>query len=220
MLLTLHFREMSERYQRTKSAGFLATNFAVYGVTIAGGCRQGGIMNKNVPLVLTLVLGALFMEPSRAELHDRGNGLIYDDVLDVTWLQNAISGGNKNWKQAVEWAANLEYQGFDDWRLPSMSVSSGVPTGATASPVDCATATELACRDNELGYMYFHNLGGKANQLLGNQGLIQNIQRVYWSGTESPGGVWIFTFNYGGLAEELKGFGDAVWAVRPGDVAK
>ena len=177
-------------------------------------------MNKNVPLVLTLALGVLFMEPSRAELHDRGNGLLYDDVLDIPWVQAANSGGNKKWKQAVEWAANLEYQGLDDWRLPSMSVSSGVPTGAIASPVDCATATELACRDNELGYMYFHNLGGKGNKRTGNQGLIQTIQRVHWSGTESPGGAWVFIFSYGGQSDELKGFGNAVWAVRPGDVAK
>lgn len=177
-------------------------------------------MNKNPPIVLTLALGMLCAASSRAELHDRGNGLIFDDVLNITWLQNAKYGGNKKWEEAVEWAANLEYQGYDDWRLPSMSVSSGVPTGTTASPIDCSTATELECRDNELGYMYFHNLGGKANQVLGNQGFIQNIQRVYWSGTESPGGVWVFTFNYGGMAEELKAFGDAVWAVRPGDVAK
>ncbi|MDX1487889.1 MAG: DUF1566 domain-containing protein [Acidiferrobacterales bacterium] len=177
-------------------------------------------MNKKAVLVLSVMLGAVGTASSRAELHDRGNGLIYDDVLNITWLQNAKYGGNKKWKEAVEWAANLEYQGYGDWRLPSISVSSGVPTGATASPVDCSTATELECRDNELGYMYFHNLGGKGNQVLGNQGFIQNIQRVYWSGTESAGGAWEFTFNYGGMAEELKAFGYAVWAVRPGDVAK
>ena len=26
---------------------------------------------------------------SQAALYDRGNGLIYDDVLDITWLQDA-----------------------------------------------------------------------------------------------------------------------------------
>ena len=80
-------------------------------------------MNRYLPFVLTFALGGLSAEAARAELHDRGNGLIYDDVLDITWLQNAVSGGNKNWKQAVEWAANLDYEGFEDWRLPSMSVS-------------------------------------------------------------------------------------------------
>ena len=60
----------------------------------------------------------------------------------------------------------------------------------------------------------------KGNKRTGNQGLIQNIQRVHWSGTESPGGAWDFIFSYGGQADEPKGFGYAVWAVRPGDVAK
>lgn len=177
-------------------------------------------MNRNMLLGLTIAYGALFPEPGHGELFDRGNDLIYDDVLDIIWLQNASAGGNKTWKAAVQWTANLEYQGFDDWRLPSISVSSGVPTGATDSPVDCATATELACRDNELGYMYYHNLKGSGNNLTGEQGLLQNIQTSHWSGTESPGGAWIFVFRYGGQAEELKGFGDAVWADRAGDVVK
>jgi len=177
-------------------------------------------MNKNVLLVLTLALGVLSPEVSRAELHDRGNGLIYDDVLNVTWLQKANLGGNKKWKEAIEWAANLVYQGYDDWRLPSMSVSSGIPTGVNDSPVDCSTATEVECRDNELGYMYYYNLGGKGNKLTGNQGLFRNIQTSHWSGTESPGGAWNLVFRYGGQLEELKGFGLSTWAVRPGDVAK
>ncbi len=177
-------------------------------------------MNKKAVLVLTGMLVAAFMESSRAELFDRGNGLIYDDVLNITWLQNASAGGNKTWKEAVQWASDLEYQGFDDWRLPSVSVSSGVPSGATDNPVDCSTATELACRDNELGYMYYHYLEGGGNNLTGNQGLFRNIQTSHWSGTESSGGVWIFIFRYGGQSEELKGFSDAVWAVRSGDVIK
>ena len=132
-------------------------------------------MKKFLPVLPILALGELSAGAARAELHDRGNGLIYDDVLDITWLQNAVTGGDKKWKDAVDWAANLEYAGFDDWRLPSMSVSSGVPTGTSDGPVDCSTATELACRDNKLGYMYFHNLGGKASKLTGAQGPIQNI---------------------------------------------
>ncbi len=181
-------------------------------------------MNKSQIIVLTLALGLLFADQSRAELYDRGNGLIYDDVLDITWLQNALSGGNKNWDKAVEWAANLEYQGFDDWRLPSMSVSSGIPTGTIELPVYCEYVTELECRDNELGYMYHYNLGGKEGKLrgrlLGNHGFIQNLQRGQWSGTQGPNGAWWFAFNYGGQGEDAKLYGNAAWAVRPGDVAK
>jgi len=41
--------------------------------------------------VMLLVFGSVGM--AGATLFDRGNGLIYDDVLDVTWLQNANFAG-------------------------------------------------------------------------------------------------------------------------------
>ncbi len=53
-----------------------------------------------------------------ATLIDRGNRLIYDDVLDITWLQDANLDGSKNWDDAVDWADSLVYEGYDDWRLP------------------------------------------------------------------------------------------------------
>ena len=73
-----------------------------------------------------------------AELFDRGGGLIYDDVLDVTWLQDAnyakttghieslyiYDQGIMYWDDAQEWVENLEYYDtvrnvvWDDWRLP------------------------------------------------------------------------------------------------------
>lgn len=57
---------------------------------------------------------------SRAELIDRGNGLIYDTVQDLTWTQNAgLSGYKSSWGAARDWAENLVYGGFDDWRLPA-----------------------------------------------------------------------------------------------------
>ena len=52
-----------------------------------------------------------------ATLIDRGGGLIYDDVLNITWLQDANLGagssfddggsttdGLMNWQNAVDWA--------------------------------------------------------------------------------------------------------------------
>ena len=49
---------------------------------------------------------------ANAALYDRGNGLIYDDVLDITWLQDAnyaqTSGydtdGRMTWIEAKAWA--------------------------------------------------------------------------------------------------------------------
>ena len=90
---------------------------------------------------LVLVGLSVFALPSTAALYDRGNGLIYDDVLDITWMQDAnfvktsgyaaaninpdnsdqsfFADGSIGWVAAKTWAAQLNYQGFSDWRLAS-----------------------------------------------------------------------------------------------------
>ncbi len=60
---------------------------------------------------------------ANAALYDRGNGMIYDDVLDITWLQDAnyaqTSGfdadGRMDWVTASSWAMGLSFGGFTDW---------------------------------------------------------------------------------------------------------
>ncbi len=50
------------------------------------------------------VLSIFLAATAQATLIDRGEGFIYDDVLDVTWAQNAnINGGPMTWDQAVAW---------------------------------------------------------------------------------------------------------------------
>ena len=73
-------------------------------------------MKKIIPwliagLTFSLSVGA------NAALFDRGGGLIYDDVLNVTWLQDAnyaqTSGydadGGMTWGNAVAWVSDLSY---------------------------------------------------------------------------------------------------------------
>ncbi|WP_182871418.1 hypothetical protein [Stieleria mannarensis] len=78
-------------------------------------------------------------------LISRGGGLVYDDVLDVTWLQNGNYGagsiydngvsatdGIMSWANAVAWADDLVYYDsvrnvhWDDWRLPHAKPVNGV----------------------------------------------------------------------------------------------
>ena len=136
----------------------------------------------------------------------------YDTVLDITWVTNANLIEVSSWRDQVAWVDSLNYLGFDDWRLASASVAAGLPTGAVPDAVDavvdCSSATELACRDHELGYMYRYNLGGIGNNLTGNQTVgdvtLTNIQSDYWSGTFVSGTegytnpiIQGFTFFYG-----------------------
>ncbi len=163
---------------------------------------------------------------AQAALIDRGGGMIYDDVLDITWLQDASLGGQLNWSDSVAWADGLSFGGFDDWRLPWMDVNGDQSdTIIGEGIVDCSTATEVACRDNELGYMFYYNLGGMSgDDLTGDQTPFTNIQLAQWSGTDflpAPGVAWGLVFENGDLGGISVGAVDiaGTWAVRSGDVA-
>lgn len=124
---------------------------------------------------IAVLLCALAAGSAQAALHDRGGGLIYDDVLNVTWLQDTAysrtSGYNNDspmdWYQANAWANGLVYGGFDDWRLPRTLPLNGtsyqnIPRQFT----DFAGTTDSGYNNtsisSELGYMFFVNLKNKA----------------------------------------------------------
>lgn len=162
---------------------------------------------------------------ANATLFNRmGGAAAYDDVLDITWVTDASLSGVNDWFSQVVWAENLDYLDFDGWRLASMSVAAGLPTGTTTSVVNCTSATEEQCKDNELGYMYYYNLGGMlGDNFTGRQTVdgvgLMNIRPFYYSGTEFDDfNNWIFGFGDG-----FQGYGALVgggygWAVADGDV--
>ena len=122
-------------------------------------------------LRLVACLLVVVSSSSHAALYDRGNGLIYDDVLNITWLQDAnyahTSGyaaanavgspslsensiqadGRMRLAAGNTWAAQLEYGGYGDWRLPS----------AGSTPTFGYNVTT-----GELGHMFYNNLGNTA----------------------------------------------------------
>jgi len=60
-------------------------------------------------------VGLLASGSAQASLIDRGDGLIYDNVLNITWLKDAnyaktssyASDGRMTWSAANTWATNL-----------------------------------------------------------------------------------------------------------------
>jgi hypothetical protein len=169
------------------------------------------------------VLGAA--GSASATLLDRGPDMVYDDVLNITWTRQAGDGVARNWADSNAWAAGLVVDGLSGWRLPYASVIFGA--GPAITVVDCATATELQCRDNEMGYMYYYDLGGFGDDKTGDQIAVggeelTGIQaRSYWSGTSFISfNAWFFSFVNG--SQDVECFFDcqlSAWAVRPGDVA-
>jgi len=164
---------------------------------------------------------------SCAALIDNGGGLIYDTVLDITWAQpdNFL----KNWNDATPWAAGLTLGGVSGWRLPYMSVAAGADP-FTGSPVDCRPKdNEEACRDNELGYMFYQNLSGTFGSSILTSGdpdlalfLFPTDQSwSYWSGTRFPfSGAWNLNFGTGDtLFDDVFSHVSYSWAVHAGDVS-
>ncbi|MDX1697627.1 MAG: DUF1566 domain-containing protein [Thiohalobacterales bacterium] len=174
------------------------------------------------------ILSLVFTATAEAELHSRlGGAAAYDDALDITWLTDAGLSGSNSWNGQLAWVASLNsanHLGFNDWRLASMSVSAGLPTGMADTVVDCSTIWPPLCQDNELGYMFYHNLGGSygedltGDRMVGDVALT-NIQRIYWSGTESGiTNAWMIHFDSGFVVWSPKNGNRYAWAVRPGDV--
>ena len=100
-------------------------------------------MNTHKIRMAAFVLAAGLSGTAQAALHDRGGGLIYDDVLNVTWQQEAnlsrtqsfgvsyisSQAGTMTWYNAQTWLAAMNaanYLGYSDWRFPTVKPINGV----------------------------------------------------------------------------------------------
>ena len=111
---------------------------------------------------------------ANAALIDRGGGLIYDDMLDVTWLQDANYGytsGYLDWggevlyTEAKTWTDNLEYYDsvrdvtWSDWRLPNIDPLQNINFSYNGTT---DIGFNISNPNSELAYMYYVNLGNLA----------------------------------------------------------
>jgi MYXO-CTERM domain-containing protein len=128
---------------------------------------------------------------AQAALVDRGGGMIYDTVRNITWLADmnyaftsgyaaANAGGTGSnlifanglmgWDAATAWANNLVFGGFSDWRLP------------TLNPADTTCSNSFSpgggfpdqyfgtgCTGGELSGLFVTDLGNKAGESVLNQ---------------------------------------------------
>jgi hypothetical protein len=179
---------------------------------------------------------------AQADLIDRGGGMIYDSTLNLTWLADmnhaktsghsgtgVYAGGGMSWAAANDWANNLVYGGFSDWRLPTLNPSD---TSCSLGSGDIRYGGN--CSGGELSHFFVIDMGGMGGksvldqtgdtaQQKANLALFSNLQSdIYWSGTAfapDPSYAWGFRTNdslQGGFTNSVALY--AV-AVRPGDVA-
>ena len=173
----------------------------------------------------------------------------YDTVLDITWLGDAnyakghtfgipyVGGGDgtmprgtaDTWLAAVN-ASNL--LGFSDWHLPTLTPVNGasfVYAYSTDGSTDFGTATPGVGWGalNQMGFMYYVNLGGDTANNPGfshlelNYGYLQGSapgayfgsDMFFWFGSNS-----VYACGVPGCAGAQTGQGGTVWLVRDGDV--
>ncbi len=137
---------------------------------------------KRFPALLAFGASLAVAGLAHAEFFDRGGGMIYDDVLDVTWLQDfnhpMTSGydadGLMTWGEASAWAASLSVFGHEGWRLPTGGARPTAPTS-----------------ENELGsiWLYFDGGGGEPYGMTGDISPFFDLPEDpiwWWSGSPSP----------------------------------
>lgn len=195
---------------------------------------------RNLALAAALSAGAL---SAHAGLVNRGNGLIYDNVLDVTWMSDfnhvQTSGytgfgvnpatGRLNWDAAVLWASTLVYGGYTGWRLPTLN-----PSDTTCSTRVGLDYFGTGCTGGELSHLFVTDLGNEAITSVldqtgntptqnANLALLSNIQPdAYWSGTQyTPIQSVALGFYTADGSQDIVGKSNGLFAVavRDGDVA-
>ncbi len=207
------------------------------------------------PIRAVFLFSALILLASsaQAQLYDRGGGMVYDSDQNITWIKDVDlsktlgddEDGRMTWQEAKDWADNLVYRSYDDWRLPKfrdeLTLKPGCDSysGLTYDNSDCGSNTNTAY--SELAYM-FHNILGNismrdrngvygqcpsgGNYCLQNQTAdgvtFDNLDSVnsFWTDTYVPSinkVIW-FGYTYGMQADA--GYADGianVWVVRDGD---
>ncbi len=188
---------------------------------------------------LMIILSALLISNiTNAQLIDRGNGLIYDPDLDVTWLMDANyamtsgydSDGLMTKQESIDWAAQLQYAGFSNWRLPI--VYDQDPSGCIAitfSGGDCGFNVDTSTGEmahlfyDELQNIAFYDISGNGPQQgygISNSSFFVNLESyVYWAVPDQSTIVaWTFSFENG--AQDVHNAGDTFYAmaVHDGDI--
>jgi len=116
-----------------------------------------------------------------AELFDRGNGLVFDSTLNITWQKNANLGatntfglqvesnsayviwrdGSMNWPGALMWIDAMNsanYLGYSDWRLPRISSAVGFNLNCPSYDGSTDCGYNVVTTRNELAHLFYVGL--------------------------------------------------------------
>ncbi len=155
----------STRYVSTTMAG----NDTAFGVNFADGRIKGYPITdprtrENNKFYVRYVRGNndyginKFVDNKDGTINDLATGLQWMQVDSGTFNVGDDGDGNLNWEQALEWAENLEYAGYSDWRLPDAKELQSI-VDYTRSPY----TTDSAAIDPIFATTSIIDEGGKEN---------------------------------------------------------
>ena len=142
-------------------------------------------------LLVTAVFLSLTLSSAQAALHDRGSGLIYDDVLNLTWLQDAnyakttgfdadglmSRSGSFEWIKSLSYFDSIRNVSYQDWRLPSVDPLNGasfntyyLPNGSVDWGYNISASGTIysGSTASEMAFHYYNNLAGIAARDINN----------------------------------------------------
>jgi hypothetical protein len=209
-------------------------------------------MKKLITFIFACAWMFVITAHAEATLSDRGLGtitgisgeykLIYDNELDVTWLD--YSAAAANWADQATWASGLEVtfggRSFNNWRLPevdeSVVTASGVVYGYegpdTNGFYDYLWGYNMM--NSEMGHLFYASLGnpgmiatdGSTQPVYGllNSGPFDHLQATfYWSETgysQNANWAWGFGFGAGSQNGAHKNWSAPLGlALMPGDIS-
>ena len=137
------------------------------------------LRTKTILCFFLIALSLIAWRPSFAELKISKSELsVVDTKTDLVWVRDAsLAGQPLNWEDAKDWAANLDYDGYRDWRLPSGENADGTVCESNAPPGGFTDE----CEETDLGRLY-HKEGISAIS----PGPFQNVYAgPYWTMSEA-----------------------------------
>ncbi len=137
---------------------------------------------------------------ANAGLIDRGNGMIYDDLHDITWIGNAnlaeslgTGNGKLSWNDTLDWVSALDYGGFQDWRLPTFDYNDPYCT-------IYSNGEGQTCSSSEMGHLYFdfgfNRVSGGFNWHTAGFINSTSSSQEYWYGNTNPAGEGGYVFQF------------------------
>lgn len=119
----------------------------------------------------------------RSSCVDNGDGTVTDLGSGLMWIRDGNNGFVGTWQEAMDWAENLVFAGYDDWRLPD-----------GRDRMTLLPDTGLNSTNHEWGFLYFVTWRpgtGPANA--------EDV--LPWVGMPTGGGyAWTSTSNFDGEA--------------------